>query len=238
MQCKEQHFGVTHCSEVGQAGEEEPPLQSVELRNRRRLRADNPREQGWLVLCEPPKRQDLPLWIKQQARQRGHAISPAVAELLAELCGYELGPLADALERVCRSWSRVRDAASPGAYAHRVAINLANSRFRRLAAARRAATRLDTADAYEDGDLAADVALRTAIMRLPWRQRVALVLRYYVDLTPDEIGEQLGCSAQAVRNLTHRAIATMRGELKNDMPLTLQEVTDGCFSARDHRISI
>lgn len=70
------------------------------LDKRRRL-VNLARKQGWLIDCESPKRQDLPRWIAQRARDRGHRIAPAVAELLAELAGPELGPLADALERVC-----------------------------------------------------------------------------------------------------------------------------------------
>lgn len=40
----------------------------------------------------------------------------------------------DALLRACRDWDRVRTFAAPGAWVHRVAINLANSAFRSRAA--------------------------------------------------------------------------------------------------------
>jgi RNA polymerase sigma factor (sigma-70 family) len=133
----------------------------------------------------------------------------------------------DALERACRKWARVRAAGSPGAYVHRIAINLANSRFRRQAAARRARARLGTDDVHEDRDVTSDLALRETVSRLPTRQKTALVLRYMADMTPEEVGEQMGCSAQAVRNLTHRAIATLRDELDDDLPLSMQEATDG-----------
>ena len=44
----------------------------------------------------------------------------------------------EALARVCRDWNHVRDLERPGAWAHRVAMNLANSWFRRRGAERRA----------------------------------------------------------------------------------------------------
>lgn len=75
-------------------------LLGPKLDKRRRL-VNLARKQGWLVLCESPKRQELPRWIIQRAKERGNDIAPAVAELLAELSGPDLGPLADALERVC-----------------------------------------------------------------------------------------------------------------------------------------
>lgn len=40
----------------------------------------------------------------------------------------------DALTRACRDWRKVRNFAAPGAWTHRVAMNLANSYFRRRAA--------------------------------------------------------------------------------------------------------
>jgi DNA-directed RNA polymerase specialized sigma24 family protein len=60
----------------------------------------------------------------------------AVAEELAQ----------DALSRACRDWNKIRHLGSPGAWTHRVAINLANSYFRRAAAETRAKRRLQGAD--------------------------------------------------------------------------------------------
>lgn len=146
-----------------------------------------------------------------------YCADPGLAEELAQ----------ETLERVCRRWGRIAEADAPAAYVHRMAINLANSRFRRAGAARRATQRLGSDDAHQDRDVAGDVALRDAVGRLPTRQKAALVLRFYADLNPTEVGEHLDCSAQAVRNLTHRAIATLREELGEDIPLSLsQEAAD------------
>jgi DNA polymerase-3 subunit delta len=56
---------------------------------------------GFLVVCEPLSRSDLPQWIEQRVRARGCSINPSVADLLAELTGPELSPVADAVERLC-----------------------------------------------------------------------------------------------------------------------------------------
>jgi DNA polymerase-3 subunit delta len=56
---------------------------------------------GFLVPCEQLARADLPRWIEQRVTARGCKISPSVADLLAELTGPELSPVADAVERVC-----------------------------------------------------------------------------------------------------------------------------------------
>jgi DNA polymerase III subunit delta len=56
---------------------------------------------GFLVACEPLSRQDLPRWIEQRVTARGCKIDASVADLLAELVGPELAPVADAVERLC-----------------------------------------------------------------------------------------------------------------------------------------
>ncbi len=56
---------------------------------------------GFLVACEPLARGDLPRWIQERVAARGCKISHGVADLLAELTGPELSPVADAVERVC-----------------------------------------------------------------------------------------------------------------------------------------
>jgi len=75
-------------------------LVAGKLDKRRKLYA-SARKGGWLVGCEQLKRNELPLWIKRTAAQRGNPLASGVAELLAELSGPELGSVADALERVC-----------------------------------------------------------------------------------------------------------------------------------------
>jgi RNA polymerase sigma-70 factor (ECF subfamily) len=63
-------------------------------------------------------------------------------------------------------------------------------------------------------------AVRAAIARLPWRQRQAVVLRRYQDLSYREIASVLGTSAGAVESLLQRATAALRRELAGKVDLT------------------
>lgn len=131
----------------------------------------------------------------------------AVAEELAQ----------EALMRAGANWRRVGSLESPGGWTHRVAMNLANSWFRRRAAERRARARLGPGEqVHHDADGADRQAVRAAVAALPTKQRTALVLRYYLDLPAEEVAAQLGTTAGAVRALTKRAVATLRAELGAD----------------------
>jgi DNA polymerase-3 subunit delta len=74
-------------------------LVSSKLDKRRRLYTAAKKD-NWLVNCESPKRAELPIWIRERARDKGNKIAASVADLLAELAGPELSSVADALERV------------------------------------------------------------------------------------------------------------------------------------------
>lgn len=130
----------------------------------------------------------------------------------------------DALEQAVARWSRVRRMDHPSAWVHRVAFNAAASRRRRTAAGRRAAARHGPGDAAVAPPDPAQLAVRDAVARLPVRTRTAVVLRYHLGFTPEEAGTVLGCSGQAVRNLTHRALRTLRDELGDHEP---ERSTDG-----------
>ncbi|MGH2735811.1 MAG: sigma-70 family RNA polymerase sigma factor [Actinomycetota bacterium] len=119
----------------------------------------------------------------------------------------------DALARACRDWSKVRRLTSPGAWVHRVAINLANSYFRRRAAETRAKHRLEgrrNPSGGEGLDRAAALTIRSAVASLPRRQRTALILRYFVDLPVREVAVVMECPEGTVKTLTSKAIASLR----------------------------
>lgn len=132
----------------------------------------------------------------------------------------------DALATACAKWGQVSRMAAPGPWVHRVAINAANSHWRRRRAARRAARHLEeeSDDHHTDPDVAAQVAVRGAVTDLPVRQRTALVLRYFADMSAADVGAVMDVSDQAVRNLTHRALQQLRERLGSDDPV--EEVSD------------
>jgi RNA polymerase sigma-70 factor (ECF subfamily) len=145
---------------------------------------------------------------------------PRVVGALSLYCGDRLlaEELAqEALERACARWGEVSGMTAPGAWVHRVAINLARSRFRRRRAERRANARSHSSiDSYDDGDIAAAVAVRERLAALPERQRAVLVLRFYLGHSVAETATVLGLSGSAVAALTHRAVVAMRADLGVD----------------------
>ena len=58
--------------------------------------------------------------------------------------------------------------------------------------------------------------LRRALDRLPYRQRAALVLRFYEDLSEKEAARSLGCAVGTIKSLVSRGLHTLREELQDD----------------------
>jgi RNA polymerase sigma factor (sigma-70 family) len=50
----------------------------------------------------------------------------------------------------------------------------------------------------------------TALMQLPYGQRAAVVLRYWLDLSETETAAILGCSVGNVKSQASRALAKLR----------------------------
>jgi len=57
-------------------------------------------------------------------------------------------------------------------------------------------------------------AVIAALRRLPARQREAMVLRFYADLTEGEIAATMGISRGAVKSHMARGLATLRATLE------------------------
>jgi RNA polymerase sigma-70 factor (ECF subfamily) len=62
-------------------------------------------------------------------------------------------------------------------------------------------------------------AVRKAIRSLPKRQRLAIILSQYQELSYQEISEILGCSLKAVERLIHRG----KGQLKKELASYIQK---------------
>jgi RNA polymerase sigma-70 factor (ECF subfamily) len=130
-----------------------------------------------------------------------HCGDPAVAEELTQ----------ETLAVVWDKWSRVQMMAAPEAWALRVGFNMANSWLRRRIAERRALRRLGPGDQHHD--LPQDSGVRDAVVRLPPRQRTAVVLRYFADLSVEQTADAMGCAPGTVKALTHQGITSLRGDL-------------------------
>ncbi len=102
----------------------------------------------------------------------------------------------------------------------RIATNLVISNARRPI---RETAGLDGHDRLNDDpadrvvDQLTGTSMRTMLETLPERQRTVLELRFIDDLSSSEVGEIMGLSAEAVRQLTVRALRQIRSQL-NDAP--------------------
>jgi RNA polymerase sigma-70 factor (sigma-E family) len=65
-------------------------------------------------------------------------------------------------------------------------------------------------------DLEAEMDLRYALRNLPPRQRAAVVLRYYCDLSVEQTAEAMNCSTGNVKSQTARGLAALRRVLETE----------------------
>ena len=158
-----------------------------------------------------------------------HAEHPRLVRSLDLICGdraraEELAQ--EALVRLWQRWPKVRRLDRPGAWLHRVGVNLAISERRRRTTEARAVARLTgtlnaaATDAHEER-----TEVRRALARLPDRQRAAVVLRYLLDMSVADVATALDLSAGAARALTFRAVESLRADLTlaDELDLDLEE---------------
>lgn len=127
-----------------------------------------------------------------------------------------------AQEAFIRLTGRFRHIRSPDAfdaYLRRTVVNLSLSHLRRRRVERtylqrerqRPERRIESLP-----DVGVREELWAALLELPSRQRAALVLRYYEDLSERQTAEVLDSSAAAVRSLVARGIEALRGRMRGD----------------------
>ncbi|MGW5635564.1 SigE family RNA polymerase sigma factor [Streptomyces sp. NPDC003832] len=120
------------------------------------------------------------------------------------------------LEQVYVAWRRVGSADEPEAYVRRVMIN-AHARRHRRRLREFLAPKDDSGlvrEVADSGDRIAQAddrnALLAALAQLPPRQREAVVLRYWEDLTETQTAAAMGCSVGAVKSNAAKGIAKLR----------------------------
>lgn len=120
----------------------------------------------------------------------------------------------EAFVRAYRDWRRVGGFERPHSWVRTVAVNLATSRGRRLAAEARALARLRSRRATEVDRLPGDSeAFWDAVRALPRRQAQAVALRYHSDLSVGEIAEVMGCAEGTVKAHLHAGRRSLAAEL-------------------------
>jgi DNA-directed RNA polymerase specialized sigma24 family protein len=97
----------------------------------------------------------------------------------------------------------------PPSYVRRMVVNATRDHHRRIRVERRLAPGPPPPVLQPDVD-----EVIVAVQRLPTRQRQVLGLRYYADMSLDQIAHTLDCPVGTVKSLIHRGIETLRKELK------------------------
>jgi RNA polymerase sigma-70 factor (sigma-E family) len=140
--------------------------------------------------------------------RRGPALL-ATAVLLAgsRAAGEDL--LQAALERLMRSWRRVRE--DREGYLRRTMYHLAVDRWRLRGRRPEVVATVEPPGQPDDTDrYALRDALVGALATLPPRQRAVLVLRFGEQLSEAEAAAVLGCSVGTVKSSTSRGLARLR----------------------------
>ena len=117
------------------------------------------------------------------------------------------------LTRLYVHWHRVSGVDNVDGYARAVLVNVFLAEQRTTWWKRVTLHRESPDTAVVDIDVDTSVDLRGALAALPPRQRAAIVLRYYCDLSVDQVAEALDCAPGTVKSQTSRGLETMRDAL-------------------------
>lgn len=131
------------------------------------------------------------------------------------------------LERAYARWGRIEAMDHPDAYLRRMVVNEFISLRRRIGrvfVVDRVPERpvADPADQHADRH-----ALIAELRQLPPRQRAAVALRYWADLSDAQIAVELGCAESTVRGYIWRGLRALRLTVDgSDAPTSLARRTD------------
>src|SRR5439155_1596177 len=120
-----------------------------------------------------------------------------------------------------RMFGRFQDLRDPGAfeaYLRRTVVNLSRKHFRRRRVERAYVERQAGSLGVEasDRDVAGEQALRRALLALPLRQRTAIVLRFYEDLSERQTADLLRCRPGTVKSLVSRGMEALRSSIDSE----------------------
>ena len=118
---------------------------------------------------------------------------------------------------MARAWERSErgdEIESLTAWVTAVSLNLARSRLRRVAAERRARSRLGTRERSSIASPEDRVDITRALAALPRRQREVTVLRYYLGMDVKEVADALGMSEGTAKTTLFRARQALAAALR------------------------
>lgn len=160
------------------------------------------------VRIEGDRLSDLYRWYADDAIRLAYLITGdrALAEDLVQ----------DAFVRLAGRVIHLRGSSQPfEPYLRRTVVNLANSHFRRRKIERRYQERESSMlkTTSQDPDIPSREAAREALLQLAPRQRTALVLRFYVDLSEAQTAEIMGCRRGTVKALVSQGLGKLRTQM-------------------------
>ncbi|HEY3530969.1 MAG TPA: SigE family RNA polymerase sigma factor [Nocardioides sp.] len=133
----------------------------------------------------------------------------------------------EALTKTYVAWPRLRDPRNAEAYCRKAITTTAISWFRRKGWDNERPTEVLPEDSEGSAGHESAVAQRDAVWRalrdLPPRQRAALVLRFYQDLTEAQTAEAMGCAVGTVKSQVSAGLAKLRERLGDDVELLSSE---------------
>ncbi len=127
----------------------------------------------------------------------------------------------DSFLALCAGWDRLGDAENALAYLRQAVVNRSRSvlRHRTVAGQNLQQAPPDMPPAEHEALAFLDQPAVAAVLReLPERQREAIVLRYYADLSEAEIAATMRISRGAVKSHTARGMAALRAALEQTTP--------------------
>ena len=121
----------------------------------------------------------------------------------------------DAFVKLIGRFAHLRSADSFDAYLRRTIVTLSYGTFRRRRTERSYLARergLAQIRIDDPSDIESKDELWAQMLKLAPRQRAALVLRYYEDLSEQQAADVLGCSLRTLKSLVARGIRAMRDQ--------------------------
>jgi RNA polymerase sigma-70 factor (sigma-E family) len=153
----------------------------------------------------------------EEFREYVVARGPALLRVAYQLTGQPADAedlLQAALTKTYLAWEKINDRAALDGYVRRAMVNINISWWRRRKLEEYPAECLPetpAGDVPSPGEI--HELLEEALDRLPARQRTAIVLRYYEDMSEPEIAKALGVSIGTVKSTVSRAMAKLRGDV-------------------------
>jgi RNA polymerase sigma-70 factor (sigma-E family) len=126
----------------------------------------------------------------------------------------------EALAKTYVALPRLRDQGAVEGYARKAMATTAISWWRRKSSREHPQETLpegehpDAADAVDERQW-----IWEELLRLPPRQRVAIVLRFYEDLTQEQTAHVMGCSVGTVKSQVSAGLSKLRARLGSDVEL-------------------